>query len=186
LYSAGFGETALAQNVTSTGTQLNNLTHRPMRHRLAPSASSMLETTFAIQPHFEPALDFREELAAVRVGNLWGFIDTEGRFAIAPQFEQAQSFREGLAAVKINGRWGFIDKTGTTTISARFEEVEPFSGSPAIAYERGRQFYIDGRGENQSFGPFREATPFVHGLAAVPLAYVNKSGGIIFEYDRHE
>jgi uncharacterized protein (TIGR03437 family) len=27
LYSAGFGETALAQNVTSTGSQLNNLTH---------------------------------------------------------------------------------------------------------------------------------------------------------------
>jgi hypothetical protein len=145
---------------------------------------------FAIQPRFESARDFQEKLAAVRIGGLWGFIDTDSRMAIAPRFEQARSFQEGLAAIKIEGKWGFVDKAGEVTIPPRFEEVESFSDSLAIAYERGRPFFIDRRGKTQVVGPFREATSFVQGLAAVLLtdrrvAYIDKSGKTVFEYDRH-
>jgi hypothetical protein len=145
--------------------------------------------SFTIEPRFESALDFQEELAAVRVGGLWGFTGTDGTLVIPARFERAQSFREGLAAVKLNHQWGFIDRTGRFSIRPQFEEVEAFSDSLAIAYKGGRPFYIDRRGQTTINGPFREATPFVHGLAAVLLtdehvAYINKSGVTVFDYFR--
>ena len=149
------------------------------------------EGKFAIQPRFESARDFREKLAAVRIGGHWGFINTEGSLVIPPRYEEAQSFHEGLAAVMFDGKWGFVDRSGLLTIPARFEQVEPFSDSLAIAHDGDRPFYIDRTGQTKFAGPFLEATPFVHGLAAVLLtethvAYINQAGKTVFEYTRRE
>ncbi len=147
------------------------------------------EGRFVIEPRFESARDFAEDLAAVRIGGLWGFIDRDGTTVIAPKFDEAQSFREGLAAVRVNDEWGFVDKSGQIVIAPKFEEVEAFSDSMAIAYRDNRPFYIDRSGQTRIPGPFLEATPFVNGLAAVLLsdkrvAYINHSGTIVFEYTR--
>lgn len=142
---------------------------------------------FAIQPRFESARDFQEDLAAVRIDGLWGFVSADAKVIIAPRFEQAQSFREGLAAVRIDGKWGFIDKSGTIAIPPRFDAVEPFSESLALVYSGTRPLYIDREGRRKITGSFREATSFVHGLAAVLLsgervAYINKAGSEVFVY----
>jgi hypothetical protein len=158
---------------------------------VAPCAVGFInpEGAFVIQPRFESAQDFREGLAAVRIGGLWGFINPAGTLVISPRFEQTQSFQEGLAAVKMDGKWGFVDKAGVLTITSRFEDVESFSDSVAIAYSGERSFYIDRGGRTKIAGPFLEATPFVHGLAAVLLSekhvgYINQTGKIVFEYFR--
>ena len=89
---------------------------------------------------YDNATDFSEGLAAVRLNNKWGFIDTTGKIVIAPQFNpyQAQfnaAFSEGLVAINlvsaqksgIDGndpagvRWGFADKTGKIVIKPQFE-----------------------------------------------------------------
>ena len=162
------------------------------RDAITPCQVGFINTKgrFVIEPRFESARDFAEDLAAVRIGGLWGFIDRDGTTVIPPKFDEAQSFSEGLAAVRVDDEWGFIDKSGQVVIAPKFEEVEAFSDSMALAYRDHHPFYIDRSGQTRIPGPFLEATPFVDGLAAVLLsqtrvAYINHSGKIVFEYTRH-
>ena len=144
---------------------------------------------FAIPANYESALDFQEEKAGVRINGLWGFVDKNGNEVIAPEFEEVKSFSEGRAAVKLDGKWGFIDDKGKYLVEPHYDFAEPFSDSLAVVVEDGEIAYIDPSGTVALTGPFLQATSFVHGLAAVALsetrvAYINKLGGIVFEYFR--
>lgn len=89
---------------------------------------------------YDSATDFSEGLAAVKVNNQWGFIDTSGKMVIAPQFNPWQAqfnsyFSDGLVSfntvsAKANGlggnnprgvKWGFADKTGKVVITPKFD-----------------------------------------------------------------
>jgi hypothetical protein len=54
-------------------------------------------------------------LAAVRVGNKFGYIDMTGKYVIDPQFDEADPFVDGLAMIVIGhgseAKLGWIDKT---------------------------------------------------------------------------
>ncbi|MBD2180843.1 WG repeat-containing protein [Aerosakkonema funiforme] len=60
---------------------------------------------------FDNVLSYSDEvgLAAVKIGNKLGYIDTKGNLIVEPQFDAAKWFSSiGLAEVEINGKWGFI------------------------------------------------------------------------------
>ncbi|MCL2356937.1 MAG: WG repeat-containing protein [Defluviitaleaceae bacterium] len=59
---------------------------------------------------FDEARPFFEAggVAAVRRGNRWGFVDTDGEVIIPFEFEDARSSSFLLAPVKRDGLWGFI------------------------------------------------------------------------------
>lgn len=74
---------------------------------------------------------FPEGLAAVRVGDKFGYMDETQRVVIEPQFDEADDFSEGLAHVNIGGKrfshydrglqggeHFYIDKTGKRIIDA--------------------------------------------------------------------
>lgn len=65
-----------------------------------------------IRPQFDQAWHFRDGLARVRKGGLWGFIDAQGEEVIPAQFDQAWDFENGLARVEAEGRLGYIDRAG--------------------------------------------------------------------------
>ena len=65
-----------------------------------------------IGPEFDLATDFSEGLAAIRVGDKWGYINKDGKLKIDFLFDRAKPFCEGMAAVSINDKWGYIDKFG--------------------------------------------------------------------------
>lgn len=88
---------------------------------------------------YSSAGDFYEGLAAVKVNNKWGFIDSSGKMVIAPQFNPYQAqfngyFSDGLVAINfvsakksgiegndpVGTRWGFADKTGAVVIKPQF------------------------------------------------------------------
>ena len=101
--------------------------------------SAITEQTghYAINPQFVAVKEFSEGLAAVRIGDKWGFIDKQGTIVIKnPQFSRAYSFREGLAPVRIGddkaGKWGFIDKQGTIVINPQFSSALSFQEGLAI------------------------------------------------------
>jgi hypothetical protein len=92
---------------------------------------------------------FHEGLAAVQIGNLWGYIDTQGSLVIDAQFKYAFDFEDGIALVasdlliysddvemslnsRTPGKWGFIRKDGTYLIQPDYEYAESFSESRAV------------------------------------------------------
>ena len=55
-------------------------------------------------------------LAAVEVGDKWGYIDENGTFVLKPQFDRAGNFVCGLAPVQVGSEAYYIDKTGKIII----------------------------------------------------------------------
>jgi uncharacterized lipoprotein YddW (UPF0748 family) len=53
-----------------------------------------------IQPQFEQADSFSNGLARVKIGDKWGYIDTQGKLVIQPQLDEANSFFEEVALVR--------------------------------------------------------------------------------------
>lgn len=84
---------------------------------------------------YDYALPFSEGLAAVRVDEEWGFINTKGEVAISPRYlgNTIGSFKEGLANVGIEANnfglvssWIFIDKQGKKVLGP-YLNAGPFS-----------------------------------------------------------
>lgn len=93
-----------------------------------------LRYTEHIAPQYEDAGYFGDgELAAVKKGGKWGYIDTDGKTVIPFQYDKAFLFNEGYAIVAKNGRTG----------------EDPYSGEISTLYELG---FIDSK---NNFTPFQ-------------------------------
>jgi len=57
---------------------------------------------------FDDALSFGQHLAAVKQGELWGYISMAGHVVIEPVFLEARSFSNGSAPVLSERGWQFI------------------------------------------------------------------------------
>ena len=62
--------------------------------------------------------------AAVKSGDKWGFVNTNGDVVIEPQYEDARSFSNGFGAVKKDGKWGFIDQNNKMCIEPTFDDAK--------------------------------------------------------------
>jgi hypothetical protein len=98
----------------------------------------------AFEGTFQEATEFSEGLAAVKVGDKWGFIDTQGRMVIEPQFYDDRSiwateywytgFSEGLAPVSVGHfKWGYIDKSGNFVIEPQYLCTSFYGGVARVA-----------------------------------------------------
>lgn len=111
---------------------------------------------------------FAGGLAAVQVGDSWGYIDTEGRPIIESRFQYASAFQEnGLAVIKLDGKYGYIDKKGREIIKATFENAEAFSEGLAAVKVNGKYGYIDNSGQMAIQPLFDAAYSFVNGKAEI-------------------
>lgn len=54
-----------------------------------------------VKPEFDEALRFSEGLAAVKIGNTFGYISKDGKVVIPPQFNWADEFTDGIAMIEI-------------------------------------------------------------------------------------
>lgn len=68
-----------------------------------------------IAPRFDAAMDFFEDLTAVRVGDQWGYIDVGGRMILPPRYDEASPFLLGVAHVREGTTWRTIDRNGNDT-----------------------------------------------------------------------
>ena len=78
--------------------------------------------------------------AAVKIGDLWGYVDKDGKLVIPAQFEDARSFSNGFAAVKVEGKWGFIDLDGKTVIQPQFDDAKDFTGQGTVYVNTGKEW----------------------------------------------
>ena len=100
---------------------------------------------------FNDAIGFSEGLAAVRIKDKYGFIDTQGNIKIEPCFDYVVAGFDkntGLAPAGIDGRYGYIDKTGEWAIAPEFRYTEPFfNGYARVITTDGSDALINEKGE---------------------------------------
>ncbi|NER32842.1 MAG: FHA domain-containing protein [Oscillatoria sp. SIO1A7] len=130
----------------------------------------------AIEPQFNAATQFSEGLAAVLVGQKWGYINEAGDMVINPQFEPPRGrgsfegfrgFSEGLALVNVGNKWGYINKKGEFAINPQFDGGSKFSEGLAAVSVKGEWGYIDKSGKFVINPQFSYGDRFSDGLAGV-------------------
>ena len=89
------------------------------------------------------------QLYAFKAGNLWGYMNSNGKVVIKPRFYSAGQFSQGLAPVRINGTYGFIDQSGNISIKPVFDLALPFEYGIAKVFIEGKPFFIDVKGTNK-------------------------------------
>lgn len=107
-------------------------------------------TQFSLDVAVEVA-NFSEGLAAYSIhgaeGELWGFVDKEGKTVIQPSFRDVSYFSEGLCgAMNEKGQWGYIGRKGETKIEFRYDNVHPFKGKYAKVSLRGNWGIVNAQG----------------------------------------
>lgn len=117
---------------------------------------------------YDKVYPFSEDLARIRKGDEYGFIDKSGKEVIPSVYDEARPFEEGLARVYKDGKWGFIDKTGKVVIlSLIYDEVLTFSEGLARVKKGGKYGYIDKTGKMVIPLSYYLADSFSEGLAFV-------------------
>jgi len=61
-----------------------------------------------LNPQYDDAESFSQHLAAVKVGQKWGYVSLYGELVIGPIFDQAKSFSQGCAPVRTGEGWQII------------------------------------------------------------------------------
>lgn len=89
----------------------------------------------------------KDGLIPVRVGNKWGFADTNANIVIKPQFKNVSYFYEERAGVSFRKKWGYIDTTGNIVIPLKYGLVGRFQfGTVHVMKGRGHWFELDKEG----------------------------------------
>lgn len=90
--------------------------------------------------------DFHEGRCAVKVGDVWGYIDKTGEIVVEPQYLNAYGYSEGLASVCFDDKWGFINEEGKMVIPPQFDNPAYFLNDVAFVEKDGKLGIIDRSG----------------------------------------
>ena len=130
----------------------------------------------------------------VKIGDGWGFVDTDGNVIIQSVLSNPSKFNAGLLPVYDNGLYGYMDPDGNWAIEPQYMYAAPFSeGVATIAVldqERGGPIYSLINHTGRTLTTFRDGAgrgwPFKKSAAIVgwyneKYSVVNKTGDMVFE-----
>ncbi len=136
---------------------------------------------------YDELLRMTDNMAAVRNGDLCGYVDSAGKLRIPFQFAQARSFHDGYAVVQFppaqRSAWAVITKTGKFQFldkAGDIEELRSYHESLAAVKARGKWGFLDKRQAIAIAPDYDEVRDFANGLAAVRIGeawgYIDKRG----------
>jgi len=132
-----------------------------------------------IQPQFDLALSFCENVAYARKDSVYGFINKNGSFIIKQTFPKKYIMETFLIRpnIEINGNFGNYPKIEDIRFS---DGLSVFLDTTSNKYG-----YINKKGDFKIAPQFESAFPFSEGLAVVNLngkfGYINTEGNIVIE-----
>lgn len=155
------------------------------------------DKTLIIEYQYEDALNFNENLAAVKkkansfqTVAKWGYIDPANTVVIPFMYDDAWYFTEGLAAVKFTGFWGYIDKNNTTIIKFEYDDAADFSEGLAWVQKDGKIGYITKSNKVAIPFEYNAAMAFSSGVAGVQKngkwGVINKDNKVIIPFEYSE
>ena len=118
------------------------------------------------------------KMAAVKIGNGWGYIDATGALVVRNIYQNAGDFAELAPVVDQEGEAYFIDTAGNKKLSASyFQEKDPDFGTIVafanvqdgmVLASNGKIWnYYDQASHEKLFGGYQEATGITNGIGAV-------------------
>jgi hypothetical protein len=132
------------------------------------------------------------KLIPVLNGDLYQYIDNEGKIVINPQFSLATIFRDGLALVRTSGedqKYGFISEDGKYVISPKYINATIFNENVAwVVLKNSPPTLVDNKGKTLlSLESANRVKIFKDGMAAFSIienniekwGFVNKDGKIV-------
>jgi hypothetical protein len=92
---------------------------------------------------------YEGELAKVRVGEFFGFLDKNGRVIVHPKFSVVRgSFGdEGVVMAKCGGKWWIVNSSGKETGALDYEDAGWFSEGLFAVQRRGKWGFINTKGD---------------------------------------
>ncbi len=85
---------------------------------------------------------FGDGMAAVKLGDKWGYMLPSGEEKLKLIYEQAELFYNKLALVKLKGKWGVIDRSGKLVIAADFEDYKTDTQGNRRLYKAGKEYVL--------------------------------------------
>lgn len=105
--------------VSNTNASANPTTVMNNKKNLSPFQNENAQSGFkdekgevVIAAQYDRVYPFKEGLARVRKGGLWGYIDEDGKTVIEIQFDEAKDFSEGFAQVRKSTKEYIINYNG--------------------------------------------------------------------------
>lgn len=130
-------------------------------------------------------------LYPVKIGELWGFIDRNGKMVIQPRYDwipaQNGYIDEMIIVHEKNKGFGFVGSNANMVIQPQYGETGFFSEGLAYVergYDRG---YIDKTGSMILRPPYKNLYPFHEGLAAVEendkrkYGFIDRNGKLVID-----
>lgn len=134
-----------------------------------------------VEPRYERACGFHENLAAVQRNGRWGWINMSGEEVIAPMYENASSFKNGVAIAEFAGKWGWIDNKGATVVPFVYDWVMDFRNDGRAAVKQDNKWgWIDREGKIIIPIQFDKVDGYEEGLVRVSKGsntfYIDRNG----------
>lgn len=105
------------------------------------------EGKIIIEPKFNYARKFKEEVAVVGISSKYGVIDKLGDWVIEPNYDNIRDFSEDLASANKENKWGFINKQGEVIIDFKYDGASYFTEGLAPVKVKSEWGYINKDGE---------------------------------------
>lgn len=133
-----------------------------------------------IEPEYDVAYPFANDLARVVKDNKYGYINKEGKVIIKLQYDEAHDFSYGLARVKEDDLYGYIDESGNLVINYQYKKADDFFIDGAAVSKSGLWGYITETGYLAIHYKFPLPSKFAFGYAPVydfnEMAYIYIDG----------
>lgn len=131
--------------------------------------------------------NFHSDLAWVKAGSRYGFINRDGKFVLKPKYSKVSDFTHEVALVVHKGAAMVVDKQGQIVVEAgRYGVIRPFDENGlAVVQRRGRRLVglIDTYGKEVVTPIYDQIGAFKQGFAKIrqlgKFGYINKQGKVI-------
>lgn len=91
---------------------------------------------------YEDLKPLSDGLAAICIGDLWGYVSPDGDMVVEPAYECAGNMHEGYAPVRSGGLWGYIDGGGRPVTGFIYDKAFGLRNGTAEVWKDGEVEYI--------------------------------------------
>lgn len=90
---------------------------------------------------------FSDGFSPIRIGKIWGYMNTKGQVVVKPSFDDVKAFREDKAWVKKDSKWFQINTSGERVFNTSFDAFKYFKNGYARVKTGENWGFINPNGE---------------------------------------